>query len=191
MPGSFRYANIADPDDRIDFRDMTFIGDPNPDFTSGLNIDIVWKNMDLNMLFYTSQGNDVFNYTKYYTDFWSPQMGQKSKDLLYRSWTETNRNAKIPIATNLFYPEASSYYIEDGSFLRMKNLQIGYNFSSNILQTLKFSKLRVYLQAVNLFTITNYSGLNPEVGGLRDAFGIDMGTYPNTKQFIFGFQAGI
>jgi hypothetical protein len=190
-PGSFRYANMKDPDDMIDFNDQTFIGDPNPDFTAGLNIDITWKNMDLNVLFFTSQGNDVFNYTKYYTDFWFPEMGQKSKDLLYNSWTETNRDADIPIASQQTYQDITSYYIEDGSYLRIKNLQLGYNFSPDRLRSIKLSGLRVYIQAVNLFTITNYSGLDPEVGGTRDAFGIDMGNYPNTKQFIIGLQAEI
>jgi hypothetical protein len=189
-PGGLRYANPY-PDGWINYNDNMYIGDPNPDFTAGLNISLTWKNIDLNAFFYASKGNDVFNYTKAFTDFWFPEMGQKSRDLLYNSWTESNKNTSIPVASERSVAAASDYLIEDGSFLRMKNLQLGYNFSTGVLRNIRLSGLRVYVQAVNLFTITNYSGLDPEVGGPRDAFGIDMGNYPNAKQFIFGLQAEI
>jgi TonB-dependent SusC/RagA subfamily outer membrane receptor len=190
-PGGLKYANIADADNFINFYDLTVIGDPNPDFTTGLNINLTWKNMDLNAFFYASKGNDVFNYTKAFTDFWFPEMGQKNRDLLYNSWTESNKNGSIPVASEISRPFISDYFIEDGSYLRMKNLQLGYNLSPDVLRNIKLSGLRIYIQAVNLFTITNYSGFDPEVGGLRDAFGIDMGNYPNAKQFIVGLQAEI
>jgi hypothetical protein len=195
-PGFFRFANndttsswgwqYIGPDDKI------FIGDPNPGFTYGINIMLTWKNFDLTVFIYGSQGNDIFNYNKWYTDFWSSFQGQKSKGLLYKSWTETNKNAIIPRASNTSNSSTNmqvcSYYIEDGSYLRMKSLQLGYTLPESIVSKVKMKSLRVYLQAVNLFTITRYSGLDPELGGSDLAFGIDYGNYPSAKQFIFGLN---
>jgi hypothetical protein len=134
--GFFRYedvdgSGVIDPDDR------TFIGTPHPDFTYGLNLDFGWKNFDLTALFYGSQGNDIFNYNKWWTDFWPSFQGQKSTDLLYNSWTPQRTDATVPKASNnsnfSTNTESTSYYVEDGSFFRLKNLQIGYNFPNSIL----------------------------------------------------------
>lgn len=179
----------------IDYRDRTTIGDPNPEFTYGLNLTVTWKNLDLNAFFYGSKGNDIFNYTRWWTDFWPSYLGQKSKNLLYNSWTETNRSAKIPKATNTSNfstnTQVCSYYIEDGSYLRLKNLQVGYTIPGNLTEKIKIRSLRIYMQAVNLFTLTKYSGLDPEIGGGDLAFGIDYGNYPNAKQFIIGLNLSL
>jgi TonB-linked SusC/RagA family outer membrane protein len=176
----------------IDYRDKTYIGNPNPDFTYGINLELSWKNFDISGFFYGSQGNDIFNYNKWWTDFWPSYHGQKSKDLLYKSWTEKNTGATVPIASNhsnfSTNTQVCSYYLEDGSYLRLKNLQIGYTFPKNMMDEIKIRSLRMYLQAVNLFTFTKYSGLDPEIGGGDLAFGIDYGNYPNAKQFIFGLS---
>jgi TonB-dependent starch-binding outer membrane protein SusC len=176
----------------IDNRDKTYIGNPNPDFTYGINLALSWKNFDISGFFYGSQGNDIFNYNKWWTDFWPSFQGQKSKDLLYNSWTEKNTGATVPKASNQSNfstnNQVCSYYIEDGSYLRLKNLQVGYTFPKNMMEKIKIKSLRVYLQAVNLFTLTKYSGLDPEIGGGDLAFGIDYGNYPNAKQFIFGLS---
>jgi TonB-linked SusC/RagA family outer membrane protein len=179
----------------IDYRDRTFIGNPNPKFTYGLNIAVTWKNLDLTAFIYGSKGNDIFNYTKWWTDFWPSSQGQKSRDLLYNSWTEKNTSAKIPKATNSSNfstnTQVCSYYIEDGSYLRLKNLQVGYTFPENMTEKIKIKSLRIYLQAVNLFTITKYSGLDPEIGGSDLASGIDYGNYPIAKQFVFGLNLAL
>lgn len=190
IPGGLRYANVVD-DESIDYSDKLFLGDPNPDFTVGINVNLAWKNIDASAFLYASAGNDVFNFTRYFTDFWWIEMGQKNRKLLHDSWTESNRDASFPVASQQNTPDVSDYFIEDGSYLRMKSLQIGYTFSPEVLRNVKLSGFRVYLQSVNLFTITNYSGLDPETGGPRDAFGIDTGNYPNTRQFIFGLQVEI
>lgn len=198
-PGFFRFENTNTTgtwgSQYIDYLDRTYLGDPNPEFTYGFNLQLTWKNFDLNAFLYGSQGNDIFNYNRYWTDFWQSYPGQKSKDLLYNSWTETNRTATIPKASSI--PNFStnqtvcSYYIEDGSYLRMKNLQFGYTFPQSITGKLKINSLRIFLQAVNLFTITGYSGLDPELGGSDLAFGIDFGNYPTATQFIFGIDLSI
>jgi hypothetical protein len=176
----------------IDSRDKTYIGNPNPKFTYGINLELSWKNFDISGFFYGSQGNDIFNYNKWWTDFWPSYQGQKSKDLLYNSWTEKNTGATVPKASNQSNfstnTQVCSYYIEDGSYLRLKSLQVGYTFPKNMMDKIKIKSLRLYLQAVNLFTLTKYSGLDPEIGGNDLAFGIDYGNYPNAKQFIFGLS---
>jgi hypothetical protein len=191
--GFFRYedvdgSGVIDPDDR------TFIGTPHPDFTYGLNLDFGWKNFDLTALFYGSQGNDIFNYNKWWTDFWPSFQGQKSTDLLYNSWTPQRTDATVPKASNnsnfSTNTESTSYYVEDGSFFRLKNLQIGYNFPNSILGNV-FTNARVYVQGINLFTATKYSGVDPELSSYNDDFqGVDEGSLPNTKQYLIGINLG-
>ncbi|MCX6302419.1 MAG: SusC/RagA family TonB-linked outer membrane protein [Bacteroidia bacterium] len=190
-PGFFRYKD-TNKDDYIGTTDRVFLGDPNPDFTYGLNLILNFKGLDLTTFLYGSQGNDIFNYNKWWTDFWPSFQGQKSKDLFYNSWTDKNTSATVPKASNYSNfstnTQASSYYIENGSYLRFKSLQLGYTLPESITGKIKIKSLRIYLQAVNLFTITGYSGLDPELSGSDLAFGIDYGNYPNAKQFIFGLN---
>ena len=198
-PGFFRFANNDDTNSGgypyIDSGDRTFIGNPDPTFTYGFNLAMTWKNLDLTAFIYGSQGNDIFNHNKWWTDFWPSYQGQKSEDLLYNSWTEQNKGATLPKASNhsnfSTNTHTCSYYIEDGSYLRLKNLQVGYTFPKNMTDKIKIKSLRIYLQAVNLFTLTKYSGLDPEIGGNDLAFGIDYGNYPNAKQFIFGLNLAL
>ncbi len=192
--GFFRYADL-DPNGVIDPDDRTFIGDPNPDFTYGINLTFTYKNFDLTTFFYGSQGNDIFNWNLWWVDFWPSFQGQKSENLLNNSWTPSNTGATTPKASNKSNfstnTQSTSYYIEDGSYLRMKNLQIGYTIPQNILDNLGLGTVRVYFQGVNLFTSTDYSGLDPELAGDDRDFGIDRGNYPTVKQFIFGLNIGI
>jgi TonB-linked SusC/RagA family outer membrane protein len=176
----------------IDYRDKTSIGNPNPAFTYGFDLTLKWKNFDLGAFFYGSQGNEIFNYNKWWIDFWPSFQGQKSKELLYNSWTTSNVNATVPKATNKSNfstnTQVCSYYIENGSYLRLKSLQAGYTLPAELTNKAGIGSLRVYLLAVNLFTITGYSGLDPEIGGPDMGFGIDYGNYPQVKQFIFGIN---
>jgi len=110
--------------------------------------------------------------------------------LLYESWTPSNTGAVTPKASNKSNfstnTVSSSYYIEDGSFLRLKNLQIGYTFDRSTLGNI-FANARIYVQATNLLTITKYTGLDPELYHRTEtAFGVDQGSLPATKQFIVG-----
>jgi TonB-dependent starch-binding outer membrane protein SusC len=193
-PGTWRYRDI-DGNDTIDGRDRTFIGDPNPKFTYGLNLTLTYKGFDLSAFFYGSQGNDLFNWNKWFTDFWPSFQGQKSKALLYDSWTPANTTATLPMASNTSdfstNTQVTSFYIENGSFLRLKTLQLGYTIPARIMNKVRIRDLRVYVQAANLFTITRYSGLDPEIGGVDPAFGADTGNYPNVKQFIFGINLAL
>jgi TonB-linked SusC/RagA family outer membrane protein len=196
--GFFRYQDI-DNSGAIDPDDRDFIGNPNPDFTYGLNLSFTYGNFDLTTFIYGSQGNEIFNYNRWWVDFWPSFQGQKSQDLLNNSWTPSNTGASTPKASNKSNfstnTVSSSYYLEDGSFTRMKNLQLGYNFPKSTLGNSGIKSLRIYLQGTNLFTLTDYSGLDPEIGsedggGSDTAFGVDEGNYPSVKQFTVGLNLG-
>ncbi len=192
-PGFFKFED-TDGSGAIDPNDRVYIGNPNPDFTYGLNLAFTYKNWDLTTFFYGSQGNDIFNWNLWWVDFWPSFQGQKSENLLSNSWTPTNTGAATPKASNLSNfstnTQSVSYYIEDGSFTRLKNLQIGYNFTPSTLGNSGIKSLRIYLQGVNLFTISDYSGLDPELGGDDRNFGVDRGNYPTVKQYIVGLNIG-
>ncbi|TPE44036.1 SusC/RagA family TonB-linked outer membrane protein [Pontibacter mangrovi] len=189
--GRFRYAD-TNGDGVITPDDKTILGNPNPDFTYGLNIGANYKNFDFSMFLYGSQGNDIWNQVKWWTDFYPNFGGAKSKTAVHDSWTPENRNATAPIqeqsgsfsTTNV----PNSYFVEDGSYLRARNMQLGYTLPKTILDNYGVGSLRVYLQATNLFTITNYSGIDPEISGGTTAFGIDEGNYPNVRQYLVGLN---
>jgi TonB-linked SusC/RagA family outer membrane protein len=190
-PGRFKYRDV-NGDGKITADDRTFLGSPNPDFTYGLNIKLSYKNFDFSSMFYGSQGNSIFNTPRNLTDFFGTFVGGKSTVLL-NAWTPENTNTKIPKieGTSTFSTSSvpNSYYIEDGSYLRLRSLILGYTIKPDILQHLGLSKVRIYLQGANLFTITKYSGLDPELGGSSSEFGVDRGNYPNNqKSFIVGLN---
>lgn len=193
--GRFRYAD-TNGDGLITAADRTFLGNPSPDFTYGLNLGAKYKAFDFSIFLYGVQGNDIWNQVKWWTDFYPSFQGAKSLTALHDSWTPTNQNATAPIQENngSFSTNnvPNSYYIEDGSYLRAKTAQLGYRIPTDVLSKLKISSARIYVQAANLFTFTKYSGPDPEVGQSRvdgsTAFGLDEGTYPNTKQFLIGLN---
>jgi TonB-dependent starch-binding outer membrane protein SusC len=188
-PGQFKYRDV-NGDGKITPEDRTFIGNPNPKFTYGINLGLNYKNFDFSAVFYGSQGNKVYNLTKWYSYFTSYYKNGLSNDLL-NAWTTTKTNTTVPVLIgNSSFSEngiPNSWYIEDGSFLKCRLLTLGYSLPANVLEKLKIKKLRVYLQVANPFQITKYSGLDPEVQGQTSAFGIDWGNYPNNqKQFLAG-----
>lgn len=204
--GSYKYADI-NGDGKIDDSDRTFIGNPNPNFTYGLNLNASYKGFDLSTVFYGSQGNKNFNHVKYFTDVYGSFVGGKRTELLTNSAIVANGVVTNPGATlpALNYGQAvgsyapSTFYIENGSFLKMRVAQIGYTFAPSILKTIGVAKLRVYVQGTNLFTITKYTGPDPElvpsINNLGNgqnqsaAFGIDFGAYPNNqKSYLVGIN---
>jgi hypothetical protein len=190
-PGFFRYQD-TNGDGQITPADRVYIGNPNPKFTYGVNLGLTYKNFDLSAFIYGSYGADIFNWNSWWIDFWPSFQGQKSKDLLNNSWTTSNPNARVPKATNISNfstnTEVTSFFIENGSYMRLKNLQLGYTIPESILSKVNIKSLRVYIQTVNLFTITKYTGLDPELGGDDRAFGSDTGNYPLVKQVLFGLN---
>ncbi len=217
-PGRFKYAdtNSRDstgkltgiPDGKIDDADRIHFGNPHPDFTIGINIGFTFKNFDFSAFLYGSFGNDVLNLIRLETDVapFRDGLGPASKTALYDSWTPERKNAHAPIPEiyDNFSNRGSinSYPLENGSYLRNKSLMLGYTFPRSVLNKIKVERLRIYVQAVNLFTITKYSGLDPELyetgvptlpsEATNSVFGVDSGNYPNNqKQFLFGVTLGL
>jgi TonB-linked SusC/RagA family outer membrane protein len=190
-PGRFKYADI-NGDKIIDANDRTFLGSPNPDFTYGINLGVTYRNFDFSTILYGSQGNEIYNTIRSFTHFFSTYVGAKSNDLL-NAWTPENPNSSIPKieSTGSFSSSgvSNSFYVENGSFLKMRSLMIGYTVQPSVLKKFGMSKLRVYAQGANLFTLTKYTGLDPELSGNSSAFGIDYANYPNNqKNFILGLN---
>jgi TonB-linked SusC/RagA family outer membrane protein len=195
--GHFKYRDLNGDGLITMDKDRTFIGDPHPKFVGGLNVDLGYGNFDLNMFFYGSYGNDMINYVSRWIDY-GMFTGGLSKDALYNSWTPTNKGARLPMLDGASgSQEASTAFIEDGSFLRLKSMRLGYTLPKNILDKVKMKSLRVYVQATNLFTITNYSGLDPEVNtisntaGEGNRMGVDKGSWPTPRQITLGLTLGL
>lgn len=193
--GRFRYAD-TNGDGIITADDRAFLGNPSPKFSYGLNIGATFKGFDFGIFFYGVQGNQIWNNLKWWHDFYTNFQGAKSNTALYDSWTPTHQNATAPIQENTGSFSTTnvpnSYYVENGSYLRAKNAQIGYTLPKSVLTKLHIEKARIYIQSANLFTITKYSGPDPEVGQSQvdgsTAFGLDEGVYPNTRQFLIGLN---
>ncbi len=194
--GKFKYRDINN-DGVINADDQTYIGNPHPDFNYGLNINLGYKNFDLTMFAQGVQGNELFNYVRYWTDFETFQ-GNRSARMLYDSWRPDNPNASLPIldANDAQSSQPSSYFVEDGSYLRLRNIQLSYTLPQSLLSNIGMSQAKVYVQSQNLFTITNYSGLDPEVNlrnyndGADRQIGVDEGVYPAARAFIIGINVG-
>lgn len=195
--GKFKFAD-ANNDGKLTTDDRTFIGSPHPDLIAGLNASVTWKNWDFTMFWYSTIGNDLFNNTKYFTDFWLFE-GNRSTTMRDYSWVAgaDNSKAKLPVldyGDTYSGTNSSSYYVEDASFLRLKNVVLGYTLPKSLLSKAGIQNLRLYVQAENLFTITGYSGLDPEYtnadvsegNGSDLRRGIDMGGWPSTRRFLFG-----
>lgn len=190
--GSFRWKDI-NGDKKIDENDKGVLGDPNAALVFGINLSLEYKGLDFSMFLQGTQGNEIFNYSRYFTDF-NGFNGNRSKRMLYESWSPTNPNAKLPMLTidEKYSFSPSSYYVEDGSYMRCKVLQIGYKLPASILKKVKIDNARFYVQAQNLFTITKYGGLDPELGNRTSGnapdpySGIDYGNYPSSKIMTVG-----
>ena len=195
--GHFKYRDL-NGDGKITLdKDRTFIGDPHPKFVGGLNVDLGYANFDLNMFFYGSYGNDMINYVSRWIDY-SQFDGGLSKDALYDSWTPTNKGARLPMLDGAAESQqASTAFIEDASFLRLKTMRLGYTLPDNVLSKIKLKSLRLYIQATNLFTLTKYRGLDPEVNTLSNTagegnrMGVDKGSWPTPRQITLGLTLGL
>jgi len=215
--GDFRVVDVAGapdangnptgPDGKIDANDRTEIGNPYPDFTLGVNLNASYKGFDLNLFIQGSYGNDVCN-TNIYDLEGMPRLFNAGTAVI-RRWKQDGDVTDIPRAGVGRNVEVSSRYIEDGSYTRLKNITLGYTLPAKLFKE-KISKFRVYVSAQNILTLTDYSGLDPEVGYYQPnstgvglvgsqstsngyptvnfATGIDYGAYPMPKSFIGGIQ---
>uniref|UniRef100_UPI002665FB59 SusC/RagA family TonB-linked outer membrane protein n=1 Tax=Phocaeicola coprocola TaxID=310298 RepID=UPI002665FB59 len=189
-PGDFKFAKLGGEGELNDDDDRTFIGDPNPDLIYGFNLGFNYKNFDVSMAFQGTIGNDIWNTSK------GTLATAGNQNALAEAYTDAWRqegdiDAKYPRITNADSNNnyrASSFYVEDGSYLRLQNLQIGYTLPAYICQKTKlFSSCRLYLSGQNVFTLTGYSGLDPEIGVDNPLdMGVDNTRYPAARSFTFG-----
>jgi TonB-linked SusC/RagA family outer membrane protein len=193
-PGRIKFRD-TNGDGEITLADRTIIGSPHPDLTAGLDLYYRRGDWDLSATFFGTFGNDIFDVQKEFYIFRNFSTNVR-RDLLTKSWTPENPNAKYPrLDVNDNYSHAiSSYYVEDGSYVRLRNLQLGYEVPPRFLRWIPAAK--VYVQAENLFTFTGYEGLDPALpaanvfgpaGDIRDQYrGIDRGSYPSSRTFSIG-----
>jgi hypothetical protein len=193
-PGDIRFVD-RNGDKIISSEDKTNIGNPYPDFTYGLNLTAAYKKFDFNCFITGVAGNDIFNANKFDLEA-MPRLFNASTSVLDRSivvnGVVTNPSATLPRADGATqnYGNASQRYVEDGSFTRLKNVTIGYTFSEDTFAKY-FQRLRFYVSGQNLITITDYSGLDPEVSRIDtngNSAGVDIGRYPQPKSVIFGLE---
>lgn len=195
--GTFKFRDI-NGDGVITAADRTIIGNPHPDFTYGLNVNLGYKNWDLTLFAQGSQGNDIFNYVRYWTDFNTFQ-GNRSHEMLYDSWKKQGDVAKLPRLNSgdATSQQISTYFIEDGSYLRLKNIQLTYSIPTGWSKKVGLSSAQIYVQGQNMFTITKYTGLDPDINLRRSGndnqdihMGIDEGAYPVAKSYLVGLRLG-
>lgn len=188
-PGHIKYKDL-NGDRIIDNNDRTVIGNPLPVHTGGFTNNFYYKGFDLNVLFQWSYGNDIYN-----ANTWALGTGYKFNTNQYAyyadRWSPENQDSKIPVAKGSLSKYYSTRMVEDGSYLRLKTVSLGYNFSPVLLKKAKISAIRVYVTAQNLYTWTNYSGYDPEVSVRNSALtpGFDYSAYPRAKTMVFGLNA--
>lgn len=183
--GDIRFVDV-NGDGKISSADQTKIGDPFPDFTMGWNLNVEYKNFDFNAFTYASVGNDIYrayernaNYSNKDRSVLARWTGAGStNDARYPRYSFTDANSNIRV---------SDRYVEDGSFIKIKNIQLGYTLPASVTKNI-FSKLRIYAQVKNAYTFTKYTGFDPEIaGGILDT-GIDRGAYPQARTYAVGID---
>ncbi|RMG66867.1 MAG: SusC/RagA family TonB-linked outer membrane protein [Bacteroidetes bacterium] len=206
-PGDIRFADLAGPPDEdgnptepdgvIDVNDRTNLGSPLPTYIYGLNTDLNYKNFTLNFFFQGQGGNKIYNTNRY--DLEGMTRVFNAGTAVLDRWTPTNTDTDIPRGVTgdpNRNSRVSDRFLEDGDFLRLKLLRLGYNVDVSSLNWI--SRLNVYVASQNLLTITNYTGLDPEIGRFQNqtntgggnaALGIDYGQYPQPRTFMLGVQA--
>ena len=168
------------PDGKVDNYDKTGLGNPFPWLTYGLNASAAWRNWDFQVFFQGVYGNKVFNAVRFRTEGTGNEatLSTTMRDV----WTTVNPEGSIPNPLGSSHnTEDSSRYIESGAYLRLKNVQVGYTLPQGMVATAGVSRCRVYLSGANLFTLTPYTGYDPEVSG-----GVDYGNYPQSRTFMLG-----
>lgn len=187
--GDVRYKDL-NGDGKIDDQDLTYIGDPNPSFTFGLTNTFRYKNFDLSVFLQGTYGNDVLNYTKRTTEQLSNVYNNQLNTVKDR-FTQSNPNGALP-RYNQWHNNnfrVSDRFVEDGSYLRIQNVTFGYNLPQTLISKAKIANARVFVTGQNLYTFTNYTGYDPELGAFNSSatfFNIDNGNYPNPRTFTFG-----
>lgn len=192
--GKIKYVDI-DKDGVFTAKDKTYIGDPNPDFIYGFNSTMSYKNVEFTFFVQGIQGNDLFNVSSINNTIDYGFGLNMPKDVYNNHWTLSNINAKYPVVSRSSSANASNRWVEDGSYLRLKNIQLAYNLPVQKLNTSWLRNIQLYVSGQNLLTITKYSWWDPEVnsngGANSTSQGFDYYSYPTSKSVTFGMRAGL
>jgi TonB-linked SusC/RagA family outer membrane protein len=199
-PGDIKFKDL-NGDGVINDKDKTYIGNPMPDFTYGVNARAAYKGVELQMLFQGAQGAEIYNAIRYWTEGMQRNFNYNTNTLNRFISEENPGNGLVPRANanDANNGQLSNRYIEDGSYLRLRNLTLAYNVGQGLRDRMgKLATLRVYATATNLLTFTKYTGFDPEVGAALNTEArqanlnrnVDVGTYPVAKSWIFGVQVG-
>lgn len=191
QPGDPKYKKLSDKEgNKITDDDRTIIGNGQPKHTGGFSNNFVYKNWDLNIFLQWSYGNDILNANRMV--FENPQ--SKKNTNMFASytnrWSAENSASNMPRARAIGAEYYSSLYIEDGSFLKLKTISLGYNFTPNTLRSLGISAARLFVSAENIATITGYSGSDPEVSTRNSVLtpGFDWSAYPRSFNASLGIN---
>jgi TonB-linked SusC/RagA family outer membrane protein len=201
IPGDVRFKDLAGkpdvngkptgPDGVINEYDKTYIGSPIPDLLLGLNLNLGYKNFDLKLFFQGTFGNDIYNTSKIFTN--QPMGSYNTSVNAYETaWHGAGTSNTQPIISSVNKNDNyrnSTFYVENGSYLRIKDAQIGYSIPESACKSMHLAGLRIFLSAQNLMTFTKYKGLDPEVGSntLLDV-GVDYNTYPQSRTILAGLN---
>lgn len=191
-------GNIAfkdlDGDGVITQNDRTYIGNPNPKFIYGFSSGLSFKNFELSFFIQGSQGNDIFNVSAINNTVDFGYGLNMPEDVYLNHWTPTNTNAKYPVISRAVLAKVSNRFVEDGSYLRLKNIQLAYNLSGSAIKAAWLRNVQVYVSGQNLLTFTKYSWWDPEVNsngsGSSVSQGIDWYSYPTAKTVTIGMRVG-
>ena len=184
--GELNYRDINN-DGIISANDRTYIGDPNPDFTFGMTNTFAWKGLSLSVLLQGSYGNDIYNVSR--MDNEGMFDGRNQSTTVLRRWRIPGQITDVPKAG--FDQRNSTYYIEDGSYLRVKSVTLSYDVPALALRKMHLTRLMPYISFTNLLTWTGYKGRDPEVNQYGDSGtvqGLDWGTYPLSRSFVMGLK---
>ena len=184
--GELNYRDV-NKDGVLSSNDRTYIGDPNPDFTFGMTNTFSWKGLNLSILLQGSYGNDIYNVSR--MDSEGMFDGRNQSTTVLRRWRIPGQITDVPKAN--FDQRNSTYYLEDGSYLRVKGITLSYDIPALSLRKIHLTKLMPYISFSNLLTWTNYSGRDPEVNQYGDSGtvqGLDWGTYPLSRSFVMGLK---
>ena len=182
VPGDVRFVDV-DGNGIIDANDRTDIRKGMPDWTFGFNLGVSWKNFDLNMMWQGTAGNDIYDATRR-TDIATSNL----PSWMLNRWTGEGTSNRIPrfVQGDNVNWQSSDLYVYDGSYLRLKNIQLGYTLPAALTQKVFISSLRFYVAAENLFTFTKYHGFDPEISSGGTSLGIDYGVYPQARVWTIG-----
>lgn len=182
VPGDVRFVDV-DGNGIIDANDRTDIGKGMPDWTFGFNLGVSWKNFDLNMMWQGTAGNDIYDATRR-TDIATSNL----PSWMLNRWTGEGTSNRIPrfVQGDNVNWQSSDLYVYNGSYLRLKNIQLGYTLPAALTQKVFISSLRFYVAAENLFTFTKYHGFDPEISSGGTSLGIDYGVYPQARVWTIG-----